>query len=133
MVITIGKIVLIFIFKLPFFWQVGEWNTTGLHMFENEKPIWPSNSSDIPLDIPNILKGKTLRIATILVSSLSKSARTGCKIVQISINLTQYFLFGVREFWSIFDILFPFVVLYIKIMPNHVSLKICPHTKEIDS
>ena len=66
-------------------------------MFENEKPIWPSNSSDIPLDIPNILKGKTLRIATILVSSLSKSARAECKIVQISINLTQHFLFGVRE------------------------------------
>ena len=34
----------------------------------NETPIvWPSGSNKTPTDIPNILEGKLLRIATIVV------------------------------------------------------------------
>lgn len=36
-------------------------------MFKNETPVWSSGDTKIPTDIPNILKGKTLKIATILV------------------------------------------------------------------
>jgi len=51
--------------------QVGEWNESAqIDMFKNETPVWPSGSKKIPLDIPNILKGKTLNIATILVRSM---------------------------------------------------------------
>ena len=40
----------------------------GLNMYTNDSPVvWPSGSTKIPKDVPNILEGKTLRIATILV------------------------------------------------------------------
>ena len=46
--------------------QVGEWNEqVGLQMYGT--PVWSSNSTEVPLDIPNILKGKTLNVTTILV------------------------------------------------------------------
>ncbi|XP_078376048.1 glutamate receptor ionotropic, kainate 2-like isoform X2 [Oculina patagonica] len=48
-------------------YKVGEWNEKDqLEMFKNKTPVWSSGSTEIPIDIPNILKGKTLRIATIL-------------------------------------------------------------------
>ena len=48
--------------------QVGEWNENAeIDMFKNETPVWSSGSRRTPLDIPNILKGKTLKIATISV------------------------------------------------------------------
>jgi len=46
-------------------YKVGEWNEK-IDMFKNETPVWSSGSTRTPLDIPNILKGKTLNIATIL-------------------------------------------------------------------
>lgn len=48
--------------------KVGEWNDEGgLQMNLNETPIvWPSGSNKTPTDIPNILEGKLLRIATIV-------------------------------------------------------------------
>jgi len=48
-------------------YKVGEWNGSAqIDMFENEPPVWSSGSTSIPLDIPNILVGKTLKVATIL-------------------------------------------------------------------
>ena len=48
--------------------QVGEWNEKlGLQMYKNKTPVWPSNNTKVPKDVPNILKGKTLKIATIKV------------------------------------------------------------------
>lgn len=47
-------------------YKVGKWNESAqLEMFKNEIPVWSSGSTKIPFDIPNILKGKTLTIATI--------------------------------------------------------------------
>lgn len=48
--------------------KVGEWNKAeGLNMYTNDSPVvWPSGSTKIPKDVPNILEGKTLKIATIL-------------------------------------------------------------------
>jgi len=47
-------------------YKVGEWNERGLQMFKNKTPVWPSGSSKIPKDIPNILKGETLTVTAIL-------------------------------------------------------------------
>ncbi len=58
---------------MSFYLQVGEWNEKDqLEMFKNKTPVWSSGSTEIPIDIPNILKGKTLRIATILVRSMEE-------------------------------------------------------------
>lgn len=55
--------------------QVGEWNEKAqLEMFKNETPVWSSGSTKKPVDVPNILKGKTLIIATILVRIMEENA-----------------------------------------------------------
>ena len=58
----------IFVYQILLCLQVGEWNEKGqLEMFKNKTPVWSSGSTTTPIDIPNILVGKTLKIATILV------------------------------------------------------------------
>ena len=60
--------IFIFVYRALLHLQVGTWNESGqIEMFKNEIPVWSSGSTEIPLDIPNILKGKTLTIATIEV------------------------------------------------------------------
>lgn len=49
--------------------QVGNWSTFGgLQMDQQQNIIWPSNNPDVPREITNTLKNKTIRVVTFVVS-----------------------------------------------------------------
>lgn len=52
--------------------KVGNWSTFGgLQMDQQQNIIWPSNNPDVPREITNTLKNKTIRVVTFVGSPFS--------------------------------------------------------------
>lgn len=48
--------------------QIGNWSTFGGLQMDQQPIIWPSNTPDVPREITNTLKNKTIRVVTFVVS-----------------------------------------------------------------
>ena len=67
--------------------QVGNWSTFGgLQMYQQQKIIWPLNTPDVPREITNTLRNKTIRVVTFVVSYSGSVAEGVSRSVCLSVS-----------------------------------------------
>ena len=66
--------------------QVGNWSTFGGLQMNQQPIIWPSNTPDIPREIINTLKNKTIRVVTFVVSHSTIQSESVSESVNESIS-----------------------------------------------